>query len=233
MRASNILILPLLCSLTLSGRSDAATLCATLKHQLAAAASTSWDSVDIALCVTCIISLLLSTYLGSLLCKKEEKAPEDDNCLTRNEYSFLTFNSEDYVSPTVSFEEKGKWSTIRKEEPKVEPGTILLNGVLSNGKPAKYIIRLADVTEREQYYIGRTEELVDLHIQDSTISGIHAVLSIRNEEEGMAICITDRNSTNGTNVNNRIVTGTKAHKLSDKDHIRLGKSLFTIHFPSY
>ena len=196
-----------------------------------AGASASWDTVDIALCAICIISILLSTYLGSLLCKKEEKKEAENKHFTKND--FITFDSEAYVSPTTSFEENAKWKTLRKADPKVEPGTILLNGVLSSGKPAQYIINLAEVTEREHYYIGRTKELVDLHIQDSTISGVHAVLSICNDADGMAICITDRNSTNGTNVNNEIVTGTKATKLRDKDTIRLGKTLFTLHFPSY
>lgn len=204
-----------------------------LSHQLLLAVS-SWDSVDVALCIICIISLLLTIFLVVLLFKKDAVADEqleaDGDNDTENSDDFQTFDKDGFATPTYYFGKESGRQTIRRDDPVVEPGTLLLIGVLSTGKPAQYTVSLADITEKERFYIGRTG-ITDLCIKDSTISGIHAVLFIRNENEGMAICIIDNDSTNGTFVNNERLSGKEEQKLHHKDSIRLGQSQFTLYFP--
>ncbi len=233
MQSNKLLIILAACCLTLSRQSEAAT----MGQVQTPAGGSAWDAVDVVLGLVFIISLLLTIYLTTMLKRSNAAEPEEEEAPTYDQTAdsakeLLTFNGANFSSPTIKFEHEKKYDTIRKASPTVEPGTILLVGMLSNRETAQYTIELAVLTERERLYIGRTKEMTDIHIQDSTISGVHAVLSISNDADGMAICLSDKNSRNGTFVNNEKLTGNREVKLRDGDAIRLGQSLFTLLFPA-
>lgn len=71
------------------------------------------------------------------------------------------------------------------------------------------------------YRIGRRPES-DIRIDDSTVSGQHAEITVKPSEfmEGtLEVTIVDKGSTNGTSVNNRSI---KKHLLKHDEIVRIG-----------
>ncbi len=81
-----------------------------------------------------------------------------------------------------------------------------------------------DSGEKRSISIGRGPNNTIVINNDPLVSRTHAVI----EQDGHRLTIKDKNSTNGTYVNNTPVTRGKQHQLKDGDEIRVGKTVLKV-----
>ncbi len=183
-----------------------------------------WDSLDITLLALCIIMFLSCTVMGYLLWLQSLK--------TRQLAPKSVFDEVDKPASTAGRESAQEYKTdviqINAYPPN-EPGFVLnLRGTLSDGTAVDYNINLKDVKNTHNYYIGRDKKMSHFVINDSTISGCHAVLKVRADEKGEMLLLGDAGSTNGTWVNGRRLYKDECAKVKLGQTLQLGRCTFTI-----
>lgn len=102
-----------------------------------------------------------------------------------------------------------------------------LIGKLSTNEKVEYTIKVQDIADKGNFYIGRAETC-DLVIPDSTISRCHAVFKVRSAEAGYVILIGDAGSTNGTIIDDIRLTQNQSLKVQKDTRVNIGSCSFTI-----
>ncbi len=102
-----------------------------------------------------------------------------------------------------------------------------LIGKLSTNEKVEYTIKVQDIADKGNFYIGRAETC-DLVIPDSTISRCHAVFKVRSAEAGYVLLIGDAGSTNGTVINDIRLTQNQSLKVEKDTRVNIGSCSFTI-----
>lgn len=141
------------------------------------------------------------------------QAKHNDTLQVGNE-SFVFISSEDFVPEEI--------------KPKFNLKSILLKGHFKETINSIILRSFEDSSTEFRcpcnsiYTLGRLQ-FCDIFIKDSSVSRTHATIDVRE----IRVVITDTNSTNGTYVNNQLVT---QKELADGDVIRLGESKFIVSF---
>lgn len=92
-------------------------------------------------------------------------------------------------------------------------------GKLSNGKRLRFTLKASDVVKRTNgLVVGRDRKSAKLHIEDESLSRIHAKFFFVNGE----LRIEDCGSENGTTINGRKLSANRPEKISAGDTIGLG-----------
>ncbi len=102
-----------------------------------------------------------------------------------------------------------------------------LIGKLSTNEKVEYTIKVQDIADKGNFYIGRAETC-DLVIPDSTISRCHAVFKVRAAEAGYVLLIGDAGSTNGTIIDDIRLTQNQSLKVQKDTRVNIGSCSFTI-----
>ncbi len=102
-----------------------------------------------------------------------------------------------------------------------------LIGKLSTNEKVEYTIKVQDIADKGNFYIGRADTC-DFTIPDSTISRCHAVFKVRAAEGGYMLLIGDAGSTNGTVIDGIRLTENQSLKVQNDTRINIGNCCFTI-----